>query len=183
MISLALPAVVAGRGEDMNDQVVELNSPGLWLLLYSPFAVKELEEGGDYRRRFPDGRDLVDYVNACRFGAIALRFPTQDHWLHLSATMDQSVIARASDHVRLGVEVWDHQLCVRGGDDLFSWQRACPDEQLITLDNGLYNVTACMVPHDGAGPVRIYLHFASTFALPELGYHRVPQLYCETPVR
>ena len=137
----------------MNDQIVELSNPGLQILLYSPDELRQLEDGGTYARKFPDGKDVVDYVNECRLGAIGTRWPRHDYWLHFSSTMDQSVIARASDHARLGIVVSKGQLCVRGGDDLFKWQRRCPDEQLITMDDGVYNVTACMLPYGGEGPV------------------------------
>ena len=166
----------------LNDQIVELTSPGLQILLCSPRAVRDLEDGGDYARHFPDGKDIVDYMNECRICAIGTRWPSREYWLHFSSTMDHAVIARASDHVLFGVEVNDSQLCVRRGDDLFEWRGKCPDEQLVTLDDGIYLVTAIMVPHGGDGPVRIYFHFASTFARPELGYDRVPELLCEAPV-
>ena len=169
-------------GAELNDQIVELRSPGLQILMYSPPAVRQLEDGCDYARNFPDGKDVVDYMNECRICAIGTRWPMRDYWLHFSSTMDHAVIARASDHVLLGLEVTKRQLCVRGGDDLFKWDPKCPDEQLVTLDDGIYMVTAIMVPYDGDGPVRIYLHFASTFARPELGYARVPELFCEAPV-
>jgi hypothetical protein len=170
------------RRGGMNDQVVEIGSPGLHILLYSPHALSELEAGGDYGRHFPDGADLVDYINACKMGAIGIRWPAREYWLHFSATMDHSVIARASDHVRMGVTVSGQVLCVRASDDLFKWSTECPNEQLITLEDGVYEVTACMVPYDGEGPVRIYLHFAPTPARPELGYDRVPELFGEPPV-
>jgi len=166
----------------MNDQIVELHSPGLQIILYSPFAVRDLERGGQYANHFPDGRDLVDHMNECRVGAIGTRWPTHDYWLHLSSTMDQGVIARASDHVRLGIEVENGLLCVRAGDDLFDWPGPCPDEQLVTLDSGAYAITACMLPYDGEGAVQIYLHFAPTPARPDLGYDMIPELFCEAPV-
>ncbi len=166
----------------MNDQIVELHSPGLQIILYSPLALRELERGGHYATHFPDGRDLVDYMNDCRLCALGTRWPTSDHWLHLSSTMDHGVIARASDHVRLGIEVTSGLLCVRSGDDLFDWPGPCADEQLVSLDNGPYAVTACMLPYGGEGAVRIYLHFAQTPARPDLGYDMVPELYCEEPV-
>ncbi len=169
-------------GGIVNDQVVELNQPGLQILLYSPSALRELEDGCDYGRKFPDGKDLVDYVNECRIGAIGTRWPRQDYWLHFTSTLDQSVIARASDHARLGVVVSEGQLCIRSGDDLFEWQPRCPDEQRITVPDGVYDVTACMLPYAGVGPVRIYLHFAPAHARPELGYANVPELFCEAPV-
>jgi hypothetical protein len=166
----------------MNDQIVELARPGLHLLFFSPALMTELEEGVDYARHFPDGKDLVDYVNECRLGAIGLRWPNRDYWLHFSSTMDHAVIRRASDHVRLGVEVAGGQLCLRAGDDLFSWSARCPDEQLISLDDGIYEITACMTPDEGEGPVRIYFHVAPSGARPDLGYFRVPELFGETPV-
>ena len=39
-----------------------------------------------------------------------------------------------------------------------------------------------MVPYTGVGPVRIYLHFAAVVARPDLGFARVPELFCEAPV-
>jgi hypothetical protein len=172
-------SMVGGR---VNDQIVELQNPGLQIMLYSPGEVRELEDGCDYARHFPDGRDIVDYMNECRLGAIGTRWPVRDYWLHFSSTMDHAVIARASDHVMLGLEVTDGQLCIRGGDDLFRWNSRCPDEQVITLDNGVYMVTAIMVPYDGDGPVRIYLHFAPAVMRPDLGYAHVPELFCEAPI-
>jgi hypothetical protein len=166
----------------MNDQIVELSNPGLMILFHSPSAARQMEEGGDYRTHFPDGRDIVDQLNAGRFGAFGTRFPDADYWLHFSSTMDHSVIARASDHVMFGLEGDADQLCVRAGDDLFSWRGQCPGEQLISIESGVYAVTACMLPVGGDGPIRIYMHFAHTFAKPELGYDRVPELYCESPV-
>jgi hypothetical protein len=165
----------------MSDQVVELRQPGMHILLYAPFAALEMREGGDYAATLPDGRDLVDHVNDCSIGVLSTRFPDAHHWLHFSASMDHGVISRASDHLRLGVEVRDGQLCVRGGDDLFRWRPKCPDEQIVSLEDGFYEVTACMVPYAGEGPVRIYLHFARAAAKPELGYHRLPELYCDVP--
>jgi hypothetical protein len=165
----------------MNDQIVELPNPGLQILLYSPPFVGELEDGQDYARGFPDGKDLVDWINECRLGAIGVRWPGRAYWIHFSSTLDQSVIARASDHVRLGLEVSRGLLCVRGSDDLFAWHSRCPDEQLITMRDGVYDVTACMVPYAGDGPVRIYVHLAPTPARPELGYETVPELFGESP--
>lgn len=166
----------------MNDQIVELPPPGLQILLYSPAQVSELEDGCDYARRFPDGKDLVDYVNECRLGAFGVRWPAREYWLHVSDTMDQSVIARASDHVRFGLEVRGGLMCIRGSDDLFRWTRRCRDEQLVSLADGVYAVTACMIPYDGGGPVRIYIHLAPTPARPDIGFHRVPDLYGESPI-
>jgi hypothetical protein len=166
----------------VNDQIVELERPGLFILLYSPAILGELEDGRDYGRRFPDGKDLVDYLNECRVGAIGIRWPERAYWLHFSDTLDHSIIARASDHARIGVVVQGKQLCVRGGDDLFRWSGRCSDEQRISLPDGTYEVTACMVPQEGDGPVRIYIHFARAHARPELGYASVPELFCEAPV-
>ncbi len=165
----------------MNDQIVELSEPGLQLILYSPQAATLLEEGGNYGQRFPDGCDMVDYVNASRFAAIGTRWPSRHHWLHFSSTMDHAVIQRASDHVRLGVEVTQGQLCVRGSDDLFSWTTRCPGEQIVSIADGYYALTACVVLDDMAETVRIYLHFAAALAKPDLGYDRVPELYGESP--
>jgi hypothetical protein len=164
----------------VNDQIVELCQPGFQLILYSPQVAALLEDGGNYGVRFPDGHDLIDYVNESRFAAIGTRWPTRDHWLHFSATMDHAVIQNATDHVRVGVEVGQGQLCVRGSDDLFQWTTRCPGEQIVSLDNGCYEVTACMVLDDEAELVRIYLHFAHVPARPELGYDRVPELYGES---
>ncbi len=149
--------------------------------MYSPAAVGALEEGKNYGVRFPDGGDLVDKTNDGSIAAIGLRWPARDYWLHFSASMDHRVVARASDHVRLGVRVAARQLCVRGGDDLFLWKKRCPGDQLITVADGLYEITACMVPGGEDGPVRIYLHFAAVMALPDLGYDAVPELFCESP--
>lgn len=166
----------------MNDQIVELASPGLQILMFSPFAVGEMEAGRDYAAKFPDGRDLIDHMNECRLLALGTRWPQREYWLHFSSSMDHTVIARASDHALFGVEVRGQQLCVRGGDDLFEWQPRCPDEQLVTIEDGFYMVTAMMLPVAVGEAVRIYLHFAPAPAPPELGYADIPELFCEAPV-
>jgi hypothetical protein len=166
----------------MNDQVVELANPGLHILVFSPEVLADLDNGGDYARHFPDGKDLVDYVNECRMAAIGVRWPQAEYWLHFSSTMDHSVIRRASDHVRLGIEVRGGQLSVRAGDDLFRWSKRCPDDQLVSLDDGFYEMTACMMPEEDARSLRIYLHLAQRAARPELGYQYVPELFGEPPV-
>jgi hypothetical protein len=165
----------------MNDQVVELSSPGITLLFYSPSVVRDLKKGRDYMRCFPDGKDTVDYLNECRMGIVGVRWPAQQYWLHFSSTLDHSVIARASDHVRLGLEVSDQQIHVRGGDDLVRWEPRCPNDSVISVPNGIYEVTACMVPFDPEvdGPVQIYFHFVKALARPELGYADVPELFCD----
>lgn len=170
-----------GRGW-MNDQIVELDAPGLQLILYAPQALRDLEDGRNYGAKFPDGRDLVDYVNECRVAALTTRFPQREHLLHFSSTFDNSVIARASDHVILGLNVVGHCLCVRSGDDLFRWQGHCPDEQLLSADDGNYSVTACMLPPAADGPIRIYFHFIRVPARADLGYARLPELYAAAPV-
>jgi hypothetical protein len=174
------PWTARATAPGMNDQIVELANPGIHILLFSPQLV-DLEERADYARRFPDGKDLVDYVNECRMAAIGVRWPRAEYWLHFSSTMDHSVIRRASDHVRLGIEVVGGQLGVRAGDDLFRWSRRTPDDQLISLEDGFYEVTACMMPEQD-GPIRIYIHLARCPARPELGYQHVPELFGEPPV-
>jgi hypothetical protein len=170
-------------GCGLNDQIVELESPGLQIIMYSPFAASEMEDGRDYAARLPDGRDLVDHMNDCRMLAVGTRWPEHGYWLHFSSSLDHAVIARASDHALFGVEVRDQQLCVRAGDDLFRWDPACPNEQLVSIEDGFYMVTAMMLPFDGEGPVRIFLHFAPAVAPPDLGYSTVPELFCEAPIR
>jgi hypothetical protein len=133
---------------ELNDQIVELKSPGLCILLYAPSALDALQAGTDYSTRFPDDKDIVDYMNECRVGAFGTRWPTRDYWLHLSASFNERVIARARDHVRFGVAVTGGQLCVRGSDDLFKWNKRCPDEQIVTVPDGVYEVTACIVSHE-----------------------------------
>lgn len=166
----------------MNDQIVELSSPGFRVLLYSPPALSELEAGGRYAARLPDGRDLTDCINSADVAAFGTRWDRADYWIHFSTSMDHTVIAQASDHVLLGVQVSQRQLCVRGGDDLFEWKPACPGEQILTLDDGYYHATVCMLPFDGQGAVRIYVHMAPCSHRPDLGYGDVPELYCVPPV-
>ncbi len=129
---------VGGWGT-MNDQIVELDAPGLQLILYAPQALANLDQGGNYGARFPDGCDLVDYVNRCRIAALATRFPQSPHLLHFSSTFDNNVIARASDHLILGLNIIGNCLCVRSGDDLFDWRQSCPDEQRVSLAAGNYS--------------------------------------------
>ncbi len=165
----------------LNDQVAELRAPGLMLLLYSPAAADALRLKKNYARCFPDGRALVDKVNDGEFAACGVRWAAADYLLHFSATLDHAVIARASDHVRLGLRVTSSTVCVRGGDDLFDWSE-CPHDQRLRVADGLYEVTACMLQPARDLAVRIYFHFAPVAALPDLGYLEVPELYGEAPV-
>lgn len=166
----------------MNDQIVELDAPGLQLFMYAPRALGGLEDGRNYAAKFPDGRDLVDYVNESRVAALSTRWPQRSHLLHFSSTFDNSIISRASDHVVLGISVQGSCLYVRGGDDLYNWKNSCPGEQLISVDDGSYSVTACMLPLADDGLVRIYFHFVRVPARAELGYARLPELYATAPV-
>ncbi|MSP24582.1 MAG: hypothetical protein EXR75_05340 [Myxococcales bacterium] len=162
----------------LNDQVAELQAPGLMVLLYAPPAASDLRDGKSYATFFPDGHDLVDKLNSGEFAAVGVRWPRADYLLAFSATLDRTVIARASDHVRLGMRVTGNTVCVRGSDDLFCWSD-CPHEQRIRVADGLYEVTACMVPSPEHSLVRIFFHFALVAALPDLGYMSVPELFGE----
>lgn len=107
-------------------------------------SIKDHPEHG-YTQSTSDGVfDLV--VNGG--GVLTVRFE-RDGYLPVDRTfsgaMDHSVIVSATDHVMFGVEVTGQQLCVRGSDDLFGWKKACPGEQILSVDDGFYNVTACIV--------------------------------------
>lgn len=177
---------VTSRGADpfiRNEQIVELDAPGLSILLYSPSALSELRPRQSYVPFLPDGRDLVDHVNECRVAAFGVRWAELRYAVHFAASLDRSVIARSSDHIRLGIHIAEGQLCVRGGEDLFDWRPACPSEQIVSIADGLYEVTLCMVPYDASGRVEIFTCFAPALAPPDLGYADLPELYCEPPVR
>ncbi|MCA9625191.1 MAG: hypothetical protein KC731_39480 [Myxococcales bacterium] len=166
----------------MNDQIVEIEAPGLQILVHSPAFTRELEEGGRYADKLADGRDLVDHMNDGHLLAVGIRWPTEGYWLHFSSSMDHRIIARASDHAVFRLSVREQQLCVRGGDDLFRWKRRVPDEQVVTAEDGDYLVTAMMTPYAGDGQVRIYFHFARAGLAADIGYSEVPELFCESPL-
>ena len=167
----------------MNEQIVELDAPGLSVLLYSPTALADCRKGHCYVPWLPDGRDLVDHVNDCGLAAFGVRWAELRYFMHFSASLDHSVIARSSDHIRMGIRIEGGQLWVRGGEDLFRWDPSCPNEQIVSIADGLYDITACMVPYDASGYVEIFIGFASALAPPELGYAELPELFCEAPVR
>jgi hypothetical protein len=166
----------------MNEQIVELDAPGLSILLHSPESLSDCRKGKCYVPWLPDGRDLVDHVNDCGLAAFGVRWAELRYFMHFSAGLDRGVIARASDHIRLGIRIVGGQLHVRGGEDLFRWDPSCPQEQIVSIADGLYDVTACMLPYDESGYVEIFVGFAPNLALPELGYAELPELYCEAPV-
>ena len=50
----------------------------------------------------------------------------------------------------------------------------------MSIDNGWYELTVCLIVDDDAELVRIFTHVSPVYARPELGYDVVPRLYGES---
>lgn len=137
-------------------------------------------DGEDYlASNFWQPEKVAEHVNACQLSAFCTGSPGRFHLILTDGIYPEDVIRNAMAKIRLGIEVRDQTLCFRDLYDLMEWKSECPPDQVISIPNGFYLLTAYTeLPESGilGDNQTITIHFQYVQSRPTLVWHRVPDL-------
>lgn len=158
---------------------IELDIMGLGWIMYSQSAVEEIEEGEDYlESHYWEPEFVADQVNNGKIVGVCTDPGSYQFHIKLGYPSDDMIV-NAKFKLPLGIVVTNGMVCIRDLYDLMDWEKDCPKEQQIPLENGNYEIIVLSnVPNSGyyGYDQRVFLYFHKVDELPQLRYKGVPQL-------
>jgi hypothetical protein len=159
---------------------INLSVRGLGIVLYSPWAVRDIPASSDFlTTHLWKPEDVAQYVNASIISCVGTGSPG-DYIVNIAPELlDGGLPEDAAFPTRLGLEVRDETVCVRDLYDFLSWKPDCPTAQKVRMANGFYRITAyTKEPASGVlgDSQEIYFHFERTSERAALAHVGVPQL-------
>lgn len=159
---------------------VPLELTGLGILIYSPWAVKQIRKGEDYlQSHYLEPKDVLRHV----YEGSLVGFCTGSSGRFVlevrSGYPDEALIGKAEFKLRLAIRVEDERICFRDLYDLMEWEPDCPYDQVLPAPNGIYHITVF-----GDRPLSgilgdnqtIWMYFSPLEKLPALRFAGVPSL-------
>jgi len=127
----------------MHNKII-LPISGLGIIFYSPRSAEHIPPGSNYLRANYLKSDQVVAHN--RKGTL-VGFSTGSPGTYILQFHEgcpaEEVLRVATCKLRLGLHCVGGVVCFRDLYDLINWQNECPGEQIISLDDGFYEVTLC----------------------------------------
>lgn len=158
-----------------------LGLDGMGIVFYSAHAVKDIAEGEDYlEKEFSTPEQVACHIkkgdiigfNTGSGGEYTLRFR--------EGYPDNKIDKQYPISIRLAIDIKGGKLCVIDLFWLMDWNKDCPSEQQIELEDGIYHVTLCTAkPESGiwGDDQVIYVYLNKLEEMPKLTWTGVPQLY------
>ncbi|KOY15750.1 hypothetical protein [Paenibacillus xylanivorans] len=159
--------------KDINIQI-----DGLGIIVYSPFSVAHINEEEDYlTQNYMSAQQVADHVNRGTIVGFSTGSPGDYNLRIRTGYPDEKILDESDFVLRLGLEVRNHELCIRDLYDLMEWTSELPGEQVIRLDNGYYHITVFSNLPDSkirGDQQEIYLYFNQLTEMPKIMYSGVP---------
>lgn len=159
---------------------MELEIAGLGIILYSPEHAQHLMAGEDYlASSYSSEEDVQRHIQAGTIVGFATGTPGRFHLSFLSGDPGEELLQNADFKLRLGLHCLGGMVCVRDLYDLMDWEPACPETQVIGLEDGYYRLTLCSdTPPSGVlgDDQNIDIYFERLDGLPDLAEHGIPTL-------
>ena len=156
------------------DITLELYSFGI--ILYSDFAVANIEEGEDY---FSSNYETIEQVIPHIYKGDIVGFCTGSPGTFHLKIREGYPSLEFEFEIRLGIEVRDKRIWIRDVLDLMEWTKKCPKEQCLEIENGFYHITVCTnTPSSGifGDEQEIYIFLNPLKEMPRLKYKGVPAI-------
>jgi hypothetical protein len=114
---------------------------GLVIIVYSPFAVAHIHEGENYlMQHYWEALDVICHIEK---GTLTGFYTGSPGVYVIRVMMGCPSPEATSEHefkVELGIEVRDHQVCVRDLYDLLRWTGSCPSEKVFEINKEWYRI-------------------------------------------
>lgn len=155
-----------------------LDIEGLGIIMYSDFATAHIIEGEDYFfKSYQTPQQVANHIKEGSIVGFCTSSPGRYILKFRNGYPIESDLDLAEFKLRLGIEIRDGRMCIRDLYDLMSWEKSCPVNQQIKLENGYYHITLYGdVPATGVlGDNQIiYVYLNKLSSMPELRYNGVP---------
>ena len=156
---------------------------GLGIALFSAKKMEYVTPGSDFfTAEFDNPKQIAAYLNQGDITAFCTG-SGGDFDLHfLSGAPSAEILEQYPVSVRLGLEVQGGSIQVCDVYWLMKWDANFPQEQIIPLEDGFYEITVCTrLPESGywGEDQTIYLFFEKAEHMPELSWRGIPDLFTE----
>lgn len=159
---------------------IVLSIAGLGIIYYSPRSVEHIPPGSNYLR---SNYLKSDQVRAHNQQGTIVGFSTGSPGTYIlrfhQGNPFEEIVGAATFKLRLGLHCMGGVVCFRDLYDLIKWQRDCPPEQTVSLDDGFYEVALCSsLPSSGiiGDDQVIDFYLNRTNELPKLAKSVMPAL-------
>lgn len=123
---------------------IEIEIEGLGLIIYSPFATKNIGEGEDYLTSNYMSEDQVQvHVQKGTIVGFGTGSPGRYIIDILEGYPEDDHLDASDFKLRLGIEVKNEKVCIRDLYDLMEWTSFCPPEHSLFMKDGFYHITLC----------------------------------------
>lgn len=157
---------------------ISLEIDGLGIIIYSPHAVKHIEEDADYlTTNYLTAEQVAAHVNNGTIVGFATGSPGMYILKFRSGYPEENLLDSSDFVLRLGIQVSDESVYFRDLYDLMEWTFDCSDEQSLHLENGCYHITVFSdLPESGIRGDKqiINIYFNKLNEFPKIKYNGVP---------
>lgn len=165
----------------MNKKQIILRIQGLGIILYSDFAVKDIDDEEDYlSESYDNPQQVAEHVNNGTIVGFCTGSPGT-YILDIKEGYPSEQEMRISDlKLQLGIEVRDKRICFKDLYELMEWD-SNRDVNFINVENGYYLITLCgNTPASGivGDDQLINIYLTKMESMPELNFTGVP-MFCE----
>jgi len=153
---------------------------GLGIIFYSPRSVEHIPPGSNYlRSNYLKSDQVLAHNQKGTIVGFSTGSPGTYHLRFHEGDPNDRSLEVATYKLRLGLHCTDGAVCFRDLYDLINWRRDCPRKQMVSLDDGFYEVTLCSsLPASGiiGDDQVIDFHLNRTSELPKLTKSGMPVL-------
>jgi hypothetical protein len=160
------------------DKKIELQVSGLGIVLYSPSSAGSIPKGFNF---LSNGYKTVEQVQAHIQKGTIIGFGTGSPGIYVlefhAGYPLEEYVQSCEFKLRLGLKCIEGQVCVRDLYDLLEWDPVCPEQQILSLEEGYYHLTICSnTPPSGVRGdfQRIDLFFQKLDEMPQLATNWIP---------
>lgn len=167
----------------MISEDIKLFTDGMGIVIYSPKVMSSTEEGSDFLTdEFFEPSDVAAHIKAGDITGFCTGSGGEFNLKIREGYPDGDISEEYPVAIRLAIKVEDRKLSFIDLFWLSEWSNDIPEDQTITVDDGIYHLTVLTrQPESGiwGDDQDIYIYMNKLEEMPELRWEGVPMLFTE----
>jgi hypothetical protein len=129
---------------DIDGKTIVLEVAGTGIIFHSPESASHIADGDNYlQSSYWSEKHVQSHIQAGTIVGFCTGSPGRFILRFHTGYPSEGQICKCDFKLRLGFICSDHHACFRDLYDLLDWRAACPENQTLQLDDGIYHVTLC----------------------------------------
>lgn len=165
------------------NKTVDLAVDGMGIVLFSAKTMSYVEPGSDFlMNEFEAPSQIAEHINKGDITGFCTGGGGDFHLHFLTGKPTDDINEKFPVSAKLGLDVQGGTVQFCDMFWLMKWNTDFPENQVIPLEDGFYEITACTcIPESGywGDNQTIYIYFEKVDKMPELAFKGIPYLYTE----